>query len=84
MKLPNNSTVMMIFLASHPAVQLSPLVPFALYELNAPIPVGCGLEDIDPARSDGMINNTRNMLCYQENINKRQEWDKNQMINLIK
>lgn len=84
MKLPNNSTVMMIFLASHPAVQLSPPVPSALYELNAPIPVGCGLEDVHSASSDGMINTTKNTVCYQENINKRQECDKIQMINLIK
>lgn len=75
-KVMNNFTVMMIFLVSHPAVQLSPPVPSALYELNAPILVGCGLEDIHSTSSDSRINTTQNMVCYQENINKWQESEK--------
>lgn len=58
MNVMNNSTVMMTFLVPRPAVLLSPPVPSARFELNAPIPVGRGLEDIHSARSDGVINTT--------------------------
>lgn len=54
-KLMNNYTVEMTFLASRPAVLLSPPVPSALYELNAPIPVGRGLEDKHSVGSDDTI-----------------------------
>lgn len=55
----NNYTVEMTFLASRPAVLLSPPVPSALYELNAPIPVGRGLEDKHSAGSDDTIKHVK-------------------------
>lgn len=51
----NNFTAEMTFLVSRPAVLLSPPVPSALDEPNAPTPVGRGLEDKHSAGSDDVI-----------------------------
>lgn len=58
----NKFTGEMTHLVSHPAQQLSPPVPSALYELNTPRQGGHGLGDKHPAGSDD-VKSDKSITC---------------------
>lgn len=58
----NKFTGEMTHLVSHPAQQISPPAPSALYELNTPTQGGHGLRDKHQARSDDVKNN-KSITC---------------------